>query len=221
MLNRTVSALKWGFYHPLKAAQQGPLVFLNRLKGRSPLQDHLPWMPFDANSYLNRTLKPTDHVLEFGSGGSTLFFAKRVSRVVSIEHDSAWGALVQQKLTTLGYAHVEYRLVPPEPGEHPDATSDVAAYKGQNFCRYLQQCESFEANSFDVIIIDGRVRNQCAEAAFPALKPGGILVLDNADRKKYAPTIERFRNLPCTQFYGLNPYQFDPGATVVWRKSGG
>jgi predicted O-methyltransferase YrrM len=39
----------------------------------------------------------------------------------------------------------------------------------------------FENNSLDVILVDGRLRDLCANASLPKLKPGGLLVVDNAD----------------------------------------
>ncbi len=216
MLKRASTLAIWLFAHPVQGSWQLPRIFLNRLSKNSPLSNAVPWMPFLVIQHLNHVLKPTDRVLEFGSGGSTLFLARRVSTVVTIEHDPQWGALVQAALKRHNLTQVDFRVVPPEAGHNPAATSAVAAYQGMNFTRYLQQIQDFADESFDVVIIDGRVRNQCVEAALPKLKPGGLLVLDNADRAKYAPSLQRLQHLPSTYFYGLNPYQFDPGGTMIW-----
>src|SRR5262249_26106778 len=57
---------------------------------RGPLSDGLPWMPFPAIEFLETLLTPDAKVFEFGSGGSTIFFAARVCELVTVEHDADW-----------------------------------------------------------------------------------------------------------------------------------
>src|SRR4051812_37225534 len=56
----------------------------------SPMKDEVPWMTFGAIEFLQRALREDMVVFEYGSGGSTLFFANRVRRLVTIEHDPEW-----------------------------------------------------------------------------------------------------------------------------------
>ena len=57
---------------------------------RSPLDDEQPWITIPARHFLQKTLTPDFRVLEFGAGGSTLFFAKRVKELVTVEHQPEW-----------------------------------------------------------------------------------------------------------------------------------
>ncbi|MDM8553380.1 hypothetical protein QUF75_01435 [Desulfococcaceae bacterium HSG7] len=57
---------------------------------KTPLKDVQPWIAFGAIRFLEKHLHEDMHVFEYGIGGSTLFFAKRVKAVVSIEHDKEW-----------------------------------------------------------------------------------------------------------------------------------
>src|SRR6266576_1205646 len=56
----------------------------------SALKDRQPWMPFAARRQLARILSRGTTVFEYGAGGSTLWLADRVARVISVEHDPAW-----------------------------------------------------------------------------------------------------------------------------------
>jgi len=49
-----------------------------------------PWLHPDAVEYLEGLLTPEMRVLEHGGGGSTLWFAERVKRVVTTEGDPDW-----------------------------------------------------------------------------------------------------------------------------------
>src|SRR5438874_13577508 len=45
----------------------------------------LPWLGFRAIKHLDRLIKPDWRVLEFGSGMSTIWFARRCATLVSIK----------------------------------------------------------------------------------------------------------------------------------------
>lgn len=126
-----------------------------------------PWMARGVVRALDSLLRPTDALLEFGSGRSTHWFAARCRKVVSIEHNAQWHASVSSGLRD----NVELRL-----------ESDPRAY-------YAAPRLSGPA-SFDIIVIDGAFdRGQCALAALPSIKPGGLLVVDDVHR--YLPSTSR------------------------------
>jgi hypothetical protein len=56
--------------------------------------DH-PWLTRAANAILDSWLKPTDVGFEWGSGRSTIWFARRVHHLTSVEHDHRWWRKVQ------------------------------------------------------------------------------------------------------------------------------
>lgn len=58
----------------------------------------LPWLTRDAIELLEQLIKPTDVLLEFGSGRSTIWFAQRCRRVISIEHHPHWHKNVSEQL---------------------------------------------------------------------------------------------------------------------------
>lgn len=55
-------------------------------KGRTALEDELPWLSFPALDFLEKSIKPNFKIFEFGGGGSSLFFCKRAAEVFIPEY---------------------------------------------------------------------------------------------------------------------------------------
>jgi len=104
-------------------------------------------------------------VLEFGSGASTVWLSRLTSNLVSIKHHPDWYETVKSTLDNDSTCQsVDLRLLP---------------------LPYYSVCDEFPDEYFDLIIVDGRDRMKCLEASIRILKPGGILMLDDAQRKRY------------------------------------
>ncbi|MCC6547765.1 class I SAM-dependent methyltransferase [Candidatus Sumerlaeota bacterium] len=112
------------------------------------------------------------NVFEYGSGGSTIYFAKRAGTVTSTEENPQWINRVQAKLDELGLdnANVQHRLF---------NFSEVVDF-GKS--EYLH---SIPNSSMDIIVVDGTqwvtpVRPTCFQHAQKNIKPGGIIILDDS-----------------------------------------
>src|SRR6266480_3726607 len=84
----------------------------NLINGASPLDLELPWFSYAAIDFLAEELTAEMEVCEYGSGGSTLFFARRTRRVFSIEDNPKWFELVTERVKQLGLKNVEVTLRP-------------------------------------------------------------------------------------------------------------
>ena len=131
----------------------------------------LPWLTPGANEFLNSYIMPTDFGLEFGSGRSTTWFASRVEKLVSVEHDKDWHAkvsasLVQKKLENVEYHHLKGDV-------HDPITMELAI-------RAIT--DQFESDIFDFVLVDAVYRDICTREALRLVRPGGILVIDNVNR---------------------------------------
>src|SRR5688500_8981485 len=73
------------------------------------LVDRVPWITFMAREFLDSALSSQDTVVEYGSGGSTLYYALRCRTVVSVEHDPDWFDRVQSALAALGVRNCRAR----------------------------------------------------------------------------------------------------------------
>lgn len=81
------------------------------LGGKGTLDGGFPWLSIGAIVALEQTVFRADatnqipkRVLEFGSGGSTIFFAKRAEYVRSIETDKGWAPRTKEALERHGVA---------------------------------------------------------------------------------------------------------------------
>lgn len=161
--------------------------------GRTPLDDMQPWIQFAARDALVTHLPPTPSVLEFGSGGSTLFWLRLGASVISVEHDNAWARDVREEVSrSFGEgARFEQRVVPPDPLPQDEPISDLTAistdeaYCGMTFDRYVLAASDLRPHSIDLLLVDGRARAATLLGNADAVKPGGILVLDNSERSEY------------------------------------
>ena len=135
-----------------------------------------PLIVASAVILLDTWLRPTDRGLEWGSGRSTAWLAARLAHLVTVEHDQVWHARVSQQLRGRDLAgKVDYRLVP-APAQQMDEPLDHP---------YAGVADELADGSLDVVLVDGQMRLRCMQKVLAKLKPGGLLVLDGANR--YVP----------------------------------
>jgi hypothetical protein len=127
-----------------------------------------PWLTQQVNEILQSWLRKTDVGLEWGSGRSTIWFARRVANLTSVEHDPSWYGKVKTKLSKCGMTNTKFYLyeIPPNCGS------------GQSN-PYVSIADSFPGNSLDFALIDGRLRSECALGVLKRIKTGGLLIIDN------------------------------------------
>jgi hypothetical protein len=146
----------------------------NVLRSARPLDLGLPWFSYAAIDFLDSWLKPHMTVCEYGSGGSTLFFATRVKSVFAIEDNASWQELVMSKLAQRGLQNATVRLCP----------FDFKNPAGFEQSAYLH---ALPDERFDVIVVDGseewmKVRPACFRKAESHVRAGGIIVVDDSWR---------------------------------------
>lgn len=131
--------------------------------------DH-PWLTKSANRILARRLQSHHLGLEFGSGRSTLWIARRVGHLTSVEHDPAWAKKVSEMLNSAGLTNVDYLLNEADCGDAGAAGSE-----------YVRALDRFGPQSLDFVLVDGIYRADCALGATEKLRPGGLLIIDNVN----------------------------------------
>ena len=129
-----------------------------------------PWLTPAAIGLLRSLLRPSDRGVEFGSGRSTLWFARRVAALASVEHDERWHDAVSAGLEAEGLGNVDYTLAP---GDKPAERGGDSAY--------ARVALSFPDAGLDFALIDGHYRDYSAKFILPKIKPGGMLIIDNVN----------------------------------------
>jgi predicted O-methyltransferase YrrM len=192
--------------------------FLRSLRtGSSPLADARPWLTFTAIRWLTSNIDRKMRVFEYGSGGSTLFFANRVHELVSVEHDREWHARTCEALAAASIRNCTYLLRPPRPQTAVRVASSDPAYAGLDFGDYVGSIDAYPDRSFDLVSVDGRARSACVLAALRKVKPGGLVLLDNSDRPEYRKATDRLARHERLDFRGIAPYSTEVTQTTIWR----
>ena len=149
---------------PLREMRHIPRVTVRKISSivtqRRPDE---PWWPMSAIPAVEAVISASSRVIEFGSGSSTVWLAKRAGIVISIEDNSEWQSRVSARLNELNLYNAEVRYA-----------KDASFY----------DLESLSDFRFDLAVIDGSYRWKCAQAVLPLIKPGGAVYLDNSDADK-------------------------------------
>ena len=148
------------------------------------------------SSYLNKNVE----MLEWGCGGSTLKFAESVKSIDSIEHQEEWYTNIKNIIPK----NVSLYHVPPNDNSLRDKKLDKSAFNvwkpciernnkiriednilyrvcrdGRDWHEYIDYINFPETlnKKYDVILVDGRARPNCAYKALSLLKEDGIVIV--------------------------------------------
>jgi predicted O-methyltransferase YrrM len=129
-----------------------------------------------AIEFLDKVIESQFQILEWGSGGSTAWFAKRAKLVTSVESNREWFERVSHNLKSNHIHNVDYRLI-----EVDETLNEEQSLKKGQIPPYVSIVHAYPENHFDMVIVDGAHRNICIHQAPKYIKPGGYLVLDNSN----------------------------------------
>lgn len=150
---------------------------------KAPVDGHgkpIPWYTYPATEFLQQLDLHASTVFEWGSGNSSLFFAERAGRVISIENDPTWFERIDRQ-------------------KKPNQTIELVALGS-----YVSIIEKFQ-QKFDIIVIDGQLRPECGKIAASYLKEGGMVILDNSDWFTDIARTLREQDLIEIDFHGFGP----------------
>ncbi len=135
----------------------------------------IPWMNYSIMEFLNDRMNKNINIFEYGSGYSTLYFANLVKNIISIEYNEEWFNAINKKLnsiTNINLVHIPF---------------------GINYVTAIENINS-DNKIFELIIIDGRNRVECARISLNYLTQDGILLLDDSDRERYQEIFSIFKD---------------------------
>ena len=159
----------------------------------------IPWYTYPAIEYLAQFDYSKLKIFEFGCGYSSAFWAERAERVVSIEDKTDW---FEKWKSEFKYKNLDIRW----------------RDEGEGYETAIFE----DGEKYDVIVIDGKRRTECAAAAVKALAGGGMIILDDSDRintsEEYVKAVKilREKDLLQVDFYGFCPMNCYTKATSVF-----
>ena len=158
----------------------------------------IPWFTYPSIEFLSERLNKKLNVFEFGSGNSSLFFAKRVRRIISVEHNREWFDKIKNSL--------------------PD-NSEIQIVESNSFDQYLEPLKTID-EKFDIIIVDGIFRNECLVESINHLTENGLVILDDSERNEYNEGINYIlhNNFKRLDFTGIAPGLLYTKSTSIFYK---
>ncbi len=161
--------------------------------------EYIPWCTYSFTEFIKTRLDKKMEVFEYGSGYSSIFYAKRVKNLVTVEYNKDWVAKIKSLLpsnTQLIFEELDY---------------------GGKYCNVINKTEK----KYDLVIIDGRDRVNCIMHSVNHVKVNGLIVLDDSDRKNYKPGVEFLQKngFKCIDFWGIAPAIFHNRCTTVFYKN--
>lgn len=135
-----------------------------------------PWISQGAVRFLESHLDSEGSGIEWGSGRSTTWFAARLRKLTSVEHDSGWARRVREGLADAHVQNVEYLEIVLD---HPESEGTTPVYAVEP--QYVAVANGFPDGSLTFALVDGHYRQACIRAVLPKLRPGALLVVDNTD----------------------------------------
>lgn len=173
-----------------------------------------PWWTLASGRKVRSFLESNPHarVLEWGSGASTIWLGKRSAEVFSIESDAHWAERVKQSAPP--HVHI---LTPDIPSRRRGVgiSSRRLGFRRLDFTHYVGAIDDLPG-LFDLIVIDGRAREACLDKALTRLSPGGIILFDNTNRRRYKAALSRYQGaISVSSDIGLTPILLWPSQTSL------
>lgn len=159
----------------------------------------IPWCSYPFIKFIEPRLKKEFNIFEYGCGNSTLWYAQKVGCIKSVEHDKIWFDIISKQLPS------NARVINRELEIDGQYSSEVLA----------------DNEKYQIIIIDGRDRNNCAKKAIDALSDDGIIIFDNSqvpEFKEGCDFIEQsgFKKI---DFIGMTPVINHNNTTTIYYRS--
>ena len=154
----------------------------------------VPWWTYGAIDAVEEWLADRDapvRVFEWGSGASTMWLAKRVDQIDSVEHHRGFGEMIRSELGSLDGVRAVHRvlhIVEPVESDDPAVGSRKEGMGGLDFTDYVAHIDAV-GGEFDLVVVDGRAREACLTAGLAHLAADGIVVFDNTHRRRYREAI--------------------------------
>ncbi len=184
----------------------------NRIDKRSALDLAVPWISWPCIDFLRERFPEGSRVFEWGGGGSTVFFLRLGGRVTTVESSAYWrdqiSTILRDRAPGAG-DRLELRYVPAEEGGDEAIQAYVESVR--------------DGAPWDLILVDGlqtdRVsRVPCVHEAKALVRPGGLVVVDDAWRVEYQDVPSILEGFERWEFWGLGPGRQGVTKTDVYRR---
>lgn len=147
-----------------------------------------PWWTYGAIDAVEQHLTALGgraRVFEYGSGASSVWLGRRAAEVHSVEHHAGFAGVMRRVLAQADLESVvTLHEVGPTRSAEPVVPSGRRGEEGRDYAAYVASIDDVPGE-FDLVVVDGRARVACMQAAARRLAPGGIILFDDTQRPRY------------------------------------
>lgn len=155
-----------------------------------------PWMSKIEIETILKYIKADGVMLEYGCGGSTLYFCDYVKEYYSVEHNADW----YNKMNRLAKPNTKIFYVPrnettPDKERFQPLSWDEleSSSRYKDFQEYIKFPSTLD-KKFDFVLIDGRARPECAKLIYNYLHEDSVVFIhDYWNRKHYHVVEEKYK----------------------------
>ncbi len=155
----------------------------------------IPWITYPAFDYLSQLDFSQASILEYGGGQSSLWWAHRAKSIITVEGEAEWSEKLRQSaianMTVIGPVEESAYVQAPLGG----------------------------GRIYDVIVINGLLRLDSAQASLPFLAVGGMIILDNSDWFPGICSWLKSQSLVQIDFHGFGPVNDYAWCTSVFIRA--
>jgi hypothetical protein len=186
------------------------------------IRQDTPWWRYVAIERIEPLLdREKTTVFEYGAGASTVWLAKRCKEVVSVEYDAAFYEELKPQLAP--FPNVTLLCCPPveaTPQTPPQYRSGFTRWRNYAFEDFVKTIDR-DQKKYDLIVVDGRSRMEAVRRALSHVKPGGLVMLDDAERQRYKKEFGSLEGVNIEMLRGYSPATPLPGqAALITLKKG-
>jgi hypothetical protein len=153
-----------------------------------------PWLTYPFLDFFLPRLSKDLIVFEFGLGYSTRYYLERGIQVFGVDHDKKWFEKVNDDID--------------------NNNSFFFHTNKQDYVESINTCNK----KFDVVIIDGVFREECALPAVKNLSGVGVVVLDNSERHTSVKDVLQNLGFKGIDFVGLQSLGYKTTTTSIFYK---
>lgn len=139
--------------------------------------DVYPWFNPMSFDLLESIVNPLFNVFEWGAGYGTLWWGKYTNSILAIEHNKDWYNKINDWIVKVGLHNTSIKYIP-------------IKTQRELYPKIIKE----QKNKFDLIVIDGKDRVDCAKYAKDMIKEYGWIILDNSDRLDLYPIRESLKD---------------------------
>ena len=168
----------------------------------------MPWISWPAIDFLDKNFFAEKKFFEWGTGGSTIFFASKGCFVTSIESNDQWLNKVR--------IHIKNKILP-----HNPRIRFIAAEtkKIDLINQYVKSVR--EGSPWDIILVDGlsvdyTSRVDCVLEAKENIKENGLIIVDDSYFHELRDVPDILKNFKRLEFWGLGPARWGLTKTDIY-----